>query len=254
MSDGDPMPAGILPPEALPLIKKYASGKQGEFAYEPFLDAIQDVTETEWKGKVWEEFAIDLGWTALRSLPWGLGPGILGTLIFGGARECTLFVVNASRADLKLQGEAHQVHGVQVGYPKLPTDPPQTNFVPKRTDRTLGFGVWRFEKDLSFLGIGTWGTMGVLQFAKVDKKLPDGLRIAWEVPETGCCSCGVSFSTAGKARDWYDKEVDDKDIIHTKKELSVKKDDVDIHLSCMLSHSTRRENSSFMVVLLEDLN
>lgn len=141
----------------------------------------------------------------------------------GSNRVCTMVVLNMLDEEIKLSGNTvngGKHDGIQTLYPaELLSDPGKkpekwanADVIPgaKTTAgiKTYGMGVYRFEKDLSFLGLGVYGTSGVLSF-KADS-LSDEIAIGWCVPQSGKFRCAATTqqSKHGGAAAFYDKWIE----------------------------------------------
>lgn len=137
----------------------------------------------------------------------GMGVMLAGSL--GSNRVCTMVVLNMLDEEIKLSGNTvngGKHDGIQTLYPaelasepgKKPEKFQNPDIIPghKKTSgiETYGIGIYRFEKDLSFLGFGVYGTSGVLSF-KADS-LSDDIAVGWCVPQNGETRCAVSTRPA----------------------------------------------------------
>ena len=134
-----------------------------------------------------------IGQAGMMGAGFGLG-SILGT-----KRVCTMIVLNQTHSALKLNGNTFNDgthHGVQTLHPaKAKTDThgnisysdpniiPGPIMAPNREfwKDLVGVGVYRFEKDLSVMGLGVYGVSGALSFHSESDHLPDDIAVAFNV-------------------------------------------------------------------------
>lgn len=153
----------------------------------------------------------------------GLMDGLSNSAL-GNNKVCTMVVLNMLDVDLQLNGNTvngGEHYGIQTLYPaELSSEPgviPEIwineDTLPKAKtisgETTYGMGVYRFEKNLDFLGFGVHGTSGVISF-KGDG-LSDDVAAGWLVPYTGDKSrCAVSASPSkwGGLASFYDRWID----------------------------------------------
>jgi hypothetical protein len=148
--------------------------------------------------------------------PAGIAAGAAAALIVGGNpsanKVCTLMIVNQLDGVLSLApatdtvGNPYLHHGIQSGHPAVcdpaGQQPPfnehqipgKAQLDPDDADSlTCGVGFYRFEKDLSVMNLGVYGTAGAIAFTSSDPQTHGKvLALAWNVPPKGTPGCFVT--------------------------------------------------------------